>query len=111
MLRTNAKYDMRCLVLGGAGMLGHKMLQHLSERFPGTRCTVRTSRHDPILRKIPLFTEANTIAGVDAADLHALRALIEAERPDAIVNCVGVIKQRSAATSSIPSITVNALLP
>ena len=30
--------DARIVVLGGAGMLGHKMFQRLSERFPETWC-------------------------------------------------------------------------
>jgi dTDP-4-dehydrorhamnose reductase len=32
-------------------------------------------------------------------------------RPDVVVNCIGVIKQRAEAQSPIPSITINALLP
>jgi dTDP-4-dehydrorhamnose reductase len=31
--------------------------------------------------------------------------------PDAVINCVGIIKQRSAAKESIPSLEVNSLLP
>jgi dTDP-4-dehydrorhamnose reductase len=102
---------MRCLVLGGAGMLGHKMMQRLSACFPDTQCTVRMPRSDPLIRRIPLFTDANTVPGVDAVDLPALRATIERIRPDVVVNCVGIIKQRSDATSAVPAITINSLLP
>jgi len=102
---------MRCLVLGGAGMLGHKVLQRLSERFPETLCTVRMDGADPLLRRVPLFTHSNTLTGVDAGDLSSLRCSIERIRPDVVINCVGVIKQRPDATSAIPSITINALLP
>jgi hypothetical protein len=45
----------RILVLGGEGMLGHKMFQRLRERFPGARCTIRGSRADDALRRIDLF--------------------------------------------------------
>ena len=35
---------MKIPVLGGEGMLGHKMFQTLRERYPDTVCTVRHSR-------------------------------------------------------------------
>jgi dTDP-4-dehydrorhamnose reductase len=34
-----------------------------------------------------------------------------ARRPDVVVNCIGVIKQRPAASQPIPSVTLNALFP
>jgi dTDP-4-dehydrorhamnose reductase len=44
-------------------------------------------------------------------DLSALRRTLEAERPDVIINCVGIVKQRQEARLAIPSITINSLLP
>jgi dTDP-4-dehydrorhamnose reductase len=44
-------------------------------------------------------------------DFNALEATLSALRPDYVVNCVGVIKQRTEAISPIPSITINSLLP
>lgn len=35
---------MKILVLGGEGMLGHKMFQTLRARYPDTVCTVRRAR-------------------------------------------------------------------
>ena len=91
---------MNVIVLGGSGMLGHKMFQVLGKRF-NTTCILRTASD------IPLFA-SNTITGVDALDC---RGLLEELRPDVIVNCVGIIKQRDAAKSAVPSISINALLP
>lgn len=99
------------LILGGDGMLGHKMFQVLREQFPDTSCTIRGSRNDEAHRLISLFQEGEVIGGVDAMDLPSLMRLIEVRRPEVIVNCIGVIKQRSDARSAIPSITINALLP
>jgi dTDP-4-dehydrorhamnose reductase len=48
---------------------------------------------------------------VDVADFPALEALLRNLAPQVVVNCVGVIKQRSAAKSPIPSIRINALFP
>jgi dTDP-4-dehydrorhamnose reductase len=99
------------LVLGADGMLGHKMFQRLGARFPGTRGTLRTSTRDPRFADVALLQGDAIVEGVDAMDEAALRARIDALRPDVLVNCVGVIKQRDAAHDPIPSITINALLP
>jgi dTDP-4-dehydrorhamnose reductase len=44
-------------------------------------------------------------------DFAALEAVLSALRPEYVINCVGVIKQRAEAVSAIPSITINSLLP
>jgi dTDP-4-dehydrorhamnose reductase len=99
------------LVLGGDGMLGHKMFQRLGARFPGTRATLRTSKTDARFAGIALLQSAAIVEGVDVMDDVALRRQIESLRPDVVVNCIGVIKQRDAAHDAIPSITINSLLP
>ena len=102
---------MNVLILGGTGMLGHKVFQHLKDRLPDTWCTVRGSLADAHALAPTIFAGANVVAGVDAADWPTLDLLLRDRRPRVIVNCVGVIKQRSEAKSAVPSITINALLP
>jgi dTDP-4-dehydrorhamnose reductase len=103
---------MRTLILGGAGMLGHKMFQTFSERYPETTwCTVREEAGDPLLERVDLFRSDRVVRGVDAMRIDALEGLVGELRPDAVINCIGVIKQRGAAKEAIPSITVNSLLP
>ena len=102
---------MRILVLGGEGMLGHKMFQVLSAHFEQTRCSIFGHLSDPFYRAISLYNQQQTMERVDAMDLSALRYALEAERPDVIINCVGVVKQRQEARMAIPSITINSLLP
>lgn len=102
---------MKIIVLGGEGMLGHKVFQNLSSRYPGTKCTVYGSLKDPFYRAIPLFTTKNTIEKVNAMDLQALRQLLEKEKPDFMINCIGIVKQRDEGKAAIPSITINSLLP
>ncbi|HEX4278975.1 MAG TPA: SDR family oxidoreductase [Bryobacteraceae bacterium] len=101
----------KVMVLGGAGMLGHKMFQLLRERFPGTLCTVRKDVRKPPLDRVELLQGNDVIPGIDAADFPALEAMLSGFRPEYLVNCVGVIKQRAEAVSPIPSITINSLLP
>jgi dTDP-4-dehydrorhamnose reductase len=99
------------MVLGGAGMLGHKMFQVLGERFDGVFCTVRKDVRKPPFEKVGLLQGNNVVSGVDVTDFRALEAILSAFHPEFVVNCVGVIKQRAEAVSSIPSITINSLLP
>jgi dTDP-4-dehydrorhamnose reductase len=99
------------VVLGGAGMLGHKLFQVLRERFPGTIATTRENVHVPRLSGVTLLSGSDVLSGVDAIDFDALRTRLERLAPDVIVNCIGVIKQRDEAKSPIPSITLNALFP
>jgi dTDP-4-dehydrorhamnose reductase len=101
----------RVLVLGGAGMLGHKMFQRCSASFPDTWCTVREDRGDPLLARVDLLAGDRTLTGVDATRLDELDAVIGDLRPDAVINCIGVVKQRGEAKAAIPSITINSLLP
>lgn len=102
---------MKILVLGGDGMLGHKVLQVLYERYADTLCTIRGRVDDERHRSIDLFRSVRAIEGVDSLDLASLDSLLLDLKPQVTVNCVGVIKQRDAAKEAIPSITINALLP
>lgn len=101
----------RVVVLGGAGMLGHKLFQRLRERFPGTICTTRNDVRQAPFDRVDLLHGDDVISGVDVIDVERLHEIIAPLRPDYIVNCVGLIKQRDESKSAIPSITVNSLLP
>jgi dTDP-4-dehydrorhamnose reductase len=101
----------KILILGAGGMLGHKMLQVLSTRFPQTYGTLRSSRRQPPFDRIDLFAGDHIIDRLDVSDLDRVDAVIRELRPDVVVNCAGVVKQRTAAQDPVASITVNALLP
>jgi dTDP-4-dehydrorhamnose reductase len=103
--------NMEILVLGGTGMLGHKMFQVLRKRFPGTSCTIRGSMCDAQLQHIELFQAGNVCERVDPLDLTAFKEFLLDHKPKVIINCVGIVKQRLEAQEAIPSILVNALLP
>lgn len=101
---------MRVLVLGGTGMLGHKLHELLSvdhDVVSTTRRPLASFAVDPA----PFLSRGRVIEGIDAADPAGLDGLIDQLAPDAVVNCIGVVKQREAAHDPIPSIAVNALLP
>jgi dTDP-4-dehydrorhamnose reductase len=98
----------RVLILGGAGMLGHKVWQTLRDRFD-TWVTLRSSLSD--YAGLNLFDAARTVDNVNAASPDSLTRAFDRARPDAVINCIGVVKQRPSSKDPVVSVTVNALLP
>lgn len=99
---------MRILVLGGDGMLGHRLIRHLRGRHE-VRATLRQDA--PAYAAYGLFGEQDAYFGVDVRSDGALTGVMADFRPDAVVNAVGIVKQRPSAKESIPSLEINALLP
>ncbi|MDH3515180.1 MAG: SDR family oxidoreductase [Gammaproteobacteria bacterium] len=99
---------MRILILGGDGMLGHRLFRHLAGRHE-VRVTLR--RELKAYLGYGLFSDANAYAEVGMSDMSRLNSVVAGFRPEAVINCVGVVKQRQEAKSAIPSIEINALLP
>lgn len=95
---------MLVLILGGGGMLGHQVWAAARARLDA-RVAVRRRPASP------LFDDERVIEGFDAADFDGVRRLVEGVRPDAVINCVGVVKQLAAAHDPIASITINSLFP
>lgn len=99
---------MKILIVGGSGMLGHQLWRHFRARHE-TWVTLRRSPAE--FAAAGLFQDGRVCAGVDAMDFSTLQEAIRRLRPDAVLNCVGIIKQLKEAKSPIPSLTLNALLP
>lgn len=99
---------MKILVLGGSGMLGHQVAHHLEQRHE-VAITLRGSPRS--YADLDLPCPESRFHGVDATDRDALLGVLGEFRPEAVVNCVGIIKQRAAASEEILSLEVNSLLP
>ena len=99
---------MRILILGGDGMLGHQLLRQWQGRHE-VRATLR--RDAQYYSEWNLFDADNSYFGVDAIRADELVRVFAEFHPQAVVNAVGIVKQRPAANESIPSIEVNALFP
>ena len=99
---------MRILILGGDGMLGHRLLKHLSHDHD-VRVTLRRSPSD--YERYGLFDEGNAYYGVEVLDHDKVTEVVADFKPEAVVNAVGIVKQRGAAKEAIPSLEVNSLLP
>lgn len=92
-------------------MLGHKVYQLLKERFPDVYCTIRQSKQAERIACVSLLQSENVIDGVNVEDQSSVAAMLAEHRPEVIVNCAGIIKQRAEAKAMLPSIAVNSLLP
>jgi dTDP-4-dehydrorhamnose reductase len=90
---------MRILVLGGDGMLGHELYRELREHHE-TRVTQRSAS-----------SESHVFAGVEARGSSRIEEVIAQFRPAAVVNCIGIVKQRPEGEEAMASIEVNSLLP
>jgi dTDP-4-dehydrorhamnose reductase len=100
---------MKILILGGEGMLGHKMYQILSQRF---EIYVSFRDIDGIWTKYPMYlSQINAVPNVDALRWETVANAIGEVQPDAVVNCIGIVKQLDEASDPIKSIIVNSLLP
>jgi len=99
---------MKVLILGGSGMLGHKLWQKLASRFD-TYVTFRgaVATYGPA----KLFDPARSLGNVSVQDARSVEDALAATRPEVVINCIGIIKQDPAAKDPITSIEVNALFP
>jgi dTDP-4-dehydrorhamnose reductase len=89
-------------------MLGHKLGQTFTSRFD-TYLTFRRTPGPDVSAE--LFDQARCLTGIVAEDFDTVVRALETVRPDAVVNCIGVVKQDVAAKDPLTSITVNSLFP
>ncbi|MBA3619687.1 MAG: SDR family oxidoreductase [Acidothermales bacterium] len=99
---------MRLLVLGGDGMLGHELLRQLGARHE-VKVTLRRPLTDYATGGI--FHGGNSIGGVDVRDTALVRGVLAGVRPDAVVNAVGIVKQRPEGQDPVSCLEINALFP
>ncbi len=100
---------MKILILGGSGMLGHRLWLNLA-RVHETWVTVRGDGSE--IRDIPEFPRRYIRPYVDARNFDEVTRAMASIKPDLVINCIGLIKQQSYfAKDPIYSISLNALLP
>jgi len=99
---------LKILILGATGMLGHKLMQVLSQQHTVTG-TIRGNASD--LTDYPVFSGLDIIGNISADNLAGIQQVISQKNPDVIINCIGIVKQLPAAQDSLQSISINALFP
>ena len=101
---------MKVLVLGASGMLGHMVIRVLSKdpalevvgtlRGSGASCGFGAAGN-----------RAQLVTGVDAEQPDALIRVFARVRPQAVINCVGLVKQLDGGRDPAQALPINALLP
>jgi dTDP-4-dehydrorhamnose reductase len=99
---------MKVLVLGGEGMLGHKMSQVLSQQFE-TYVTMRQPAS--AYSHYGIFDLERTIGRIDCLHFDSIVKAIGKLKPDVIVNCIGIVKQVIEEYDLIETLTVNSIFP
>ena len=89
-------------------MLGHKLVQMWSSRFD-VWTTLRGNFSG--FERFRIFDKSKTIASVQVDNFDSVVNAFAESRPDAVVNCIGVIKQLKTAKDPIPTLTTNAIFP
>lgn len=99
---------MKILILGGDGMLGHQLLSSLKDHHE-VRVTLRQDLG--AYTQYGLFNHSNSYAGIDIRRSDDLLTTLNHFKPNAVINAVGIVKQRKDAKDIIPSLEINALFP
>jgi dTDP-4-dehydrorhamnose reductase len=100
---------MKILVLGGDGMLGHQLIDSLA---PAHEVHATLRQELAAYRGYAgLLERARCHFGIDVRDGQRLDGVIRASGAEAVINAIGIVKQRDAAKQAIASLEVNALLP
>lgn len=89
-------------------MLGHQLLMLLREHHD-VKVTLR--QEFAAYRNFPQFTPENSFSGVDVRVSDRVLAVLSDFHPHAVVNAVGIVKQRPEGLEVIPNLEINALLP
>jgi dTDP-4-dehydrorhamnose reductase len=100
---------MKILILGGSGMLGHRLWINLRKEHE-VWITVR-GEHNPF-SQVPEFPEEFIRYRVDGMIFDEVTRALASIQPDLVINCIGLIKQMGhVAQDPLFSISLNTLLP
>lgn len=100
---------MKILILGGSGMLGHRLWVNLRKEHEVWVTVRQTLSPFPELSEFP---SKYVRTDVDASNFDQVTRALASIQPDLVINCIGLIKQMGhLARDPIMSISLNALLP
>ena len=99
----------RIVILGSSGMLGSALTRYFSQE---PDCLVTgTVRSKKSIGLLPQNLQENIVWGIDAINFDAVREFIKVQRPNIVINCVGLVKQLSDANDPLIALPINSLFP
>ncbi|MDQ3133019.1 MAG: SDR family oxidoreductase [Acidobacteriota bacterium] len=99
---------MKILVVGGSGMLGHKLVQVLGSQFE-VWATIRNKFED--FREFQIFDKNKLLENINGENDPEIEKVINDVNPQVIINAVGIIKQIPTAQDVVETLTINSILP
>ena len=100
---------MKILILGGSGMLGHRLWINLRKEHEVWVTVRQTSSPFPERPEFPL---KYIRTDVDSSNFDQVTRALASIQPDLVINCIGLIKHKGdLASDPIMYISLNALLP
>lgn len=100
---------MRILILGGNGMIGHKMYQVLSNNYADTWVLFKKNIEQVSFSEI--FNKHKVIDNFDLVQFDKLNTILDNLSPDVIINAAGITIRRGINENKYKSILVNSALP
>jgi len=100
---------MRILILGGNGMIGHKMYQIISKMYPDTWITLR--KDIDYYRYHSLFDRNKVLDKIDLSKFDELVFKLTQLLPDVIINASGITIRRGSESVISNTIVMNSALP
>jgi dTDP-4-dehydrorhamnose reductase len=99
---------MRILIMGGDGMLGHCLYRHFSPHHD-VKVTLRLAYEN--YQHLGAFNKATSYCNIDIQQLQQVEQVIEDFKPEVVINCIGLIKQRPDKENALLNMEINALFP
>ena len=100
---------MKILILGAAGMLGNTIFRYFASKTDFQ--VTGTFRNVDSLSYFPVQYHSRLLANIDILDQNILSSTFEQTRPELVINCIGLIKQRHEANDPFLAFPINAILP
>ena len=100
---------MRILILGGNGMIGHKMYQLISKVYIDTWITLRNNLSTYSFSQ--LYNSEKVVDNINLTNFEILGDTLYKINPDIIINACGITIRRGIDSLKLNSIILNSALP
>lgn len=99
---------MRILILGGGGMLGHRLCRAWASNFE-----LWATYQKPALayQRFQLLDETHQFGEIQAEKLEDIQSIMQKVSPDVVINAIGGVKQRQVSTNRKIVNSINAVFP
>lgn len=99
---------MKIFIIGGGGMLGHKLVQTWQDKFE-VRASLRNKISD--YKKFNIFDPKKTYENINVRNTKRIEEIVDEIKPQVIVNAVGIIKQLPESENIVNTLEINSIFP